>query len=936
VGGHLTTDPATAAPPAAGGSNRGLIRLVLGLCGLAGLLVAAMFVILLVSVVDLRDEVSHARRESDLLNASASVERSVVDLETGLRGYLLSHQRSFLAPYEQARLRLPGELGSLRALSESQAERYQVASISAAIGNYINGYAQPLVATGGRLSDRQEARVTVIGRRLIDRLRLELTALSNDESMLRNRGRSRVNAQSAAAIVIAAVGLGLSIALLLGLGAYLLLGILRPMRRVADAAGRLASGQLATRVPEAGLGEVSMLAHSFNAMASALEERERELSEAHAQLSLAVKEAREASELKSSFLANMSHEIRTPLGGVIGMMDLLCETDLSAEQREYVSVATASGQALMMVVNDVLDVAKIEAGRLELEHRHFDLPDLVESACDMVAATSASKGLELQSYVHDDVPATVRGDRARVGQILANLLSNAVKFTARGEVILEVSLAPGTGDHRERAAIRFEVRDTGIGIAPEKIGQLFEPFRQAEAGTTRAYGGTGLGLTIVRELTRMMQGSVEVDSEPGRGSTFAVTLPLEVSREGRRLPPATGGLRGLRVLIVDDNATNRRIFEAYTRSWEMRPALADSVGAAVRELELAARRDDPFEVLLVDLNMPGESGLDLIGRVARDPALAGTRVILLTSSGEATHEHGPDVHCVLTKPVRQSRLFDAIGSVISNRPHGRGADAPAGPEVRTPSKRGRILVAEDQPVNWMLVERLLVNRGHRAENALDGEQALKMLESKPFDLVLMDCHMPVLDGFAATRELRLREATKHRPRTPVVAMTANAMEGDRERCLAAGMDDYLAKPITSRAIDEILARWLRDDAWAQTSVLDAERMKELRSLFPGQETVEMFVQLQQEGELQLERIASALQERNPEEAAEGAHRILSSARMVGASALVEAATELQSSVGAGRRRAEDIARAERVYIRVRQQWDAVSRALEAELRSGLR
>jgi signal transduction histidine kinase/DNA-binding response OmpR family regulator/HPt (histidine-containing phosphotransfer) domain-containing protein len=900
--------------------ERGLTILVVGFCGAAAVLVAAIFTVLIVSVHNLRDDHASARRSSDLVIASATAERAVLDLETGLRGFLLTGQPSFLAPYRSARARWPGEFRTLTRLAEDTQERRQVRQIGAAVSNYVQHYAAPLAATGGQLSRGALVARTVLGKQLVDRIRRQFASLTTSEMAQQSAQQASAAAASHRATVAAGVGLVGSVLLLTALATYLVLRFIGPTRVVASAARRLTDSRLDVRVPEVGIGEMAMLARSFNAMAAGLETRETEVIRAREQLEEAVREAREASAMKSNFLANMSHEIRTPLNGVVGMIDLLSETRLSEEQREYVAVAKSSSDSLMTVVNDVLDIAKIEAGRLELEDRDFDLYDLVESACEMVAAIAVAKGIEVQSFVPDDVPRVVRGDRMRVGQILANLLSNAVKFTARGEVVLEVGLAaPSEG----RVPVTFAVRDTGIGIAPERLDELFEPFTQAEAGTTRRYGGTGLGLTITKELTQMMDGAIHVESRLRYGSTFLVTIPFGPSR--RKLRPAAPSreLRGLHVLIVDDNPTNRRIFEAYTASWGMRPVLADGGGAALSELAAAAARGDPFDVALLDLNMPEQSGFDLAREIDANERLRATRLILLTSSDPAIGEN-PDarVDRVLGKPVRQSRLLDAISAVMSgDAPRSRRPSQPVLPAIGGRSRR--VLVAEDQPVNWMLVQRLLGKRGVATVNAVNGREAVEMLATTRYDLVLMDCQMPLLDGYAATREIRRRER-KDGGHVPIVAMTANAMEGDRDRCLAVGMDDYLPKPITSEALDDVLGRWLPLADDGGPSELDANRMDELRTLFPEGETAEIIEQLQTEVEAQLERLNAALDDEDGAEAGEAAHRILSSARLVGADAMAEQATELQSLAN------HDLTAARRSAAALRERWESVSAALELE------
>jgi signal transduction histidine kinase/DNA-binding response OmpR family regulator len=519
--------------------------------------------------------------------------------------------------------------------------------------------------------------------------------------------------------------------------------------------------------------------------------------------------AHEASAMKSNFVANISHELRTPLNGVVGMMNLLADTRLSDEQREYVDAACSSSDALMTVINDILDIAKIEAGRLEVEQFEFDLREVVEASCDMVAASAVAKGLELQSFVHEDVPHAVRGDRMRVSQILTNLVANAVKFTAEGEVIVEVGVAERTD---QVVAIRFEVRDTGIGIAPGQIARLFDAFEQADARTTREFGGTGLGLTISRQLTGLMGGTIQAESELGHGSTFRFEIAFTPATAPPRTPVPAGELSGLRVLVVDDNATNRRVFEAYVAAWGMRPDVAGDPASAFAALQSAVS-DDPYDIALLDFNMPGESGLELAKRITATPALRRTRLILLTSSGQiALDDPATGISSRLTKPVHRSRLLDAIRTAMAPEPDVHARPAPGheretvGPQP-IPAGR-RVLVAEDQKVNWMLIERLLTKRGLSPANATDGRLALEMLESDDYDLVLMDCQMPLLDGYDTAREIRRREAATRSTHIPIVAMTANAMSGDRERCLAAGMDDYLAKPIGAEHLDEVLERWL--------------------------------------------------------------------------------------------------------------------------------
>jgi CheY-like chemotaxis protein len=355
--------------------------------------------------------------------------------------------------------------------------------------------------------------------------------------------------------------------------------------------------------------------------------------------------------------------------------------------------------------------------------------------------------------------------------------------------------------------VRFEVRDTGIGISPDRIGRMFEPFSQAEAGTTRNFGGTGLGLPISRELTQLMGGSIGAKSELGKGSTFWFSVPFTPASATPKTPVSTDRLRGVRVLVVEDNVTNQQIFEAYLTSWGMRPAVADDVSSALAELQRARHQGQPFELALVDYHLPDETGLQLAARVAQSTELRGTGLILLTSSGQMLDgDASENIGYQLAKPVRQSRLLDAVCSVMASQGPQSSPSEPDRPELAIDGSR--VLVAEDQQTNWMLIERLLTRRGCSVVNAADGQDALEKLEAGDYDLVLMDCQMPRLDGYDATREIRRRETGERRRHVPIVAMTASAMAGDRELCLAAGMDDYIAKPIDAAELDRVLARWL--------------------------------------------------------------------------------------------------------------------------------
>jgi signal transduction histidine kinase/DNA-binding response OmpR family regulator len=749
-----------------------------------------------------RDEVA-TRNSAAQLSAANGILVSVLDAETSARGYVLSGDLRFAVPYASARAETDRRFDQLRAAAQPDpAIAARIPELQRLANRELAQLdADVAIARRDGFDSRGARLANASGERAMGDYLLAHSSIAR--AITEQQSERRANVLYLWAItnilLIATAVFGLLVTVL---SAYLASRyVVRRLERVTEHAEAYARGEgVTTEEYVSGRDEIAALDQTLHVMSQRIAEREDGLR-------LAIARAEAASHAKSDFVATMSHEIRTPMNGVIGTTELLLDTPLTPQQREYGETIRTSGETLLGVINEILDFSKIEAGRLELERADVHIIPLVESVATMLAPQARAKELDLLTFVAPDVPPVVIGDALRLRQILTNLVGNAVKFTETGSVTVLV-----TADHLtdDSVSVTFTVRDTGIGIGIDAQQRLFEPFRQADMSTTRRFGGTGLGLAISKQLVALMKGHIGVMSQAGEGSSFYFTVPFVKSdSESTTATMPLNDLRGTRILVIEDDKNAQEVFRKTLEAWGVNSEVLADGEQAVRRLQTAAGRGEPYDAALVDFALGDTDGLAVAKAIRDEPELQSMPLLMVTAhddSGRARVARTAGFAAYLVKPIGQSQLYDALSDAVHTRSRNVEATVPESNVVARPEK---ILIVEDNHVNQRLAVKQLQRLGFIAETVANGREAVDAEARTGYALILMDVQMPVMDGFEAAAEIR-RAEIRSRRHVPIIAMTANALSEDREACLAAGMDDYVAKPVSLGALRGVIEKWLPD------------------------------------------------------------------------------------------------------------------------------
>ncbi len=760
------------------------------------------------------------RHTQEVIARAHLLEKLMVDMETGKRGFMLTGKDHFLEPYYTAEKRWVTEVNTLKALvSDNPIQVQRAVEIAKAADQWMAIAAIPVIELRRKGMGRDVmARIIAntereIGKNLMDEIRQRVEEFIDVEDGLMVLRVKKAEAVAERTILLSVFVLPLGGCIFLITAAFILLkSVLIPLKNMTGAAEQVADGNLHIHLDVSSNDELGQLAKTFNKMTESLLSSRKGIDIANQALTEKALELEKSNQYKSEFLANMSHEIRTPMNGVIGMLGLLMRCELSDKVRHYANLARSSADILLVVINDILDFSKIEAGKLELEYIDFDLRSQLGEFGQVVAHRAQEKGLEFVLDISSIDVNMVKGDPGRLRQVLSNLVNNAIKFTESGEIVVKARVVPEQGDLR----LHCLIRDTGIGIAPERIQHLFEAFTQEDASTTRKYGGTGLGLAIVKQLCGLMDGDISVGSLQGRGSEFSFDILLQSSEVPQiKLPRAD--ISGKRILIVDDNTTNREVLKGQLKLWGANVVESSSGQGALDVLA----NDDPFAVAILDMQMPEMDGATLGQKIRGNSQFDEMRLIMMTSlaeRGDAQKFSDLGFNAYFPKPATPSDLFNALNVVLGNSAEINKISPIVTRQslamISRQSAAGdnRVLLVEDNYFNQEVALGMLEDLGITADIAGDGAEAIDALKSAslsdPYTLILMDCQMPILDGYEATRQIRSGEAGVPNPEIPIVAMTANAMKGDKEKCLAAGMSDYLAKPVTHDGIASMLSEWI--------------------------------------------------------------------------------------------------------------------------------